>query len=171
MSKWGKIKRPEKICVNESDAVQGGYQCATEDLEQFYEDHAAGPFSVERMIFKVALIPDKNLFIILAGSLAGLPINIITGGKSIGDGYLFVAQLISSLLFYVFFLRFVLIVNRVREKGADFDAGPCNKSLIPQAKRNVEFGFCYTERQKIKRRFFLTCIFLVVTIGLVLAGG
>lgn len=158
------------VFAKENNIERGGYQCKPKDLEQFYDEHEKCFFSIARMIFKVALIPDRNLFIILAGSLAGLPINIITG-KSISDWRLFVSQLIFSLLFYGSFLRFVLIVNRVREKGAGFDTEGCSTALIPQAKRNIEFAACWTEYRKIKRWFFLSLFFFAITIVLVFAGG
>lgn len=170
VSKWGVINRPTKVFANENKIEKGGYRCSTETLEQFYDKHNKGFFSVARLIFKVALIPDKNLFIILAGSLAGLPINIITGKSTIGC-CLFVAQLFSSLLFYSSFLKFVLIVNRIREKGTSFDTAGCNITLIPQAKQNVEFAACWTEYENIKRWFFLSLFFFIATIALVFAGG
>ena len=170
VSRWGKIKRPTSVCSSESKKEMGGYECEPEKLVHFYDKHNKCFFSVARMIFKVTLIPDKNLYIILAGSMAGLPLNIITG-KSISDCCLFAAQLFFSLLFYCSFLRFVLIVNRVREKSAGFDAGGCGVSLIPQAKRNIEFAACWTAYEKIKFWFFLSLAFFVVTIVLVFVGG
>ena len=169
VSKWEPIKRPSLVAAEDKEE-KGGYQCTPEELEQVYEDHSKGFFSVTRMIFKVVLIPDKNLFIILAGSMAGLPINVITGSSN-SSYILFAAQLISSLLFYLSFLVFVLIVNRVREKGANFDTDGCMTVLIPQAKRNVEFAACWNEYKKIRKWFFLSLLFFVMAIILVIAGG
>lgn len=170
MSKWGEINRPTMVFAGEKKTEKGGYQCTTEALLQFYDEHDKSFFSVARLIFKVVLIPDKNLFIILAGSMAGLPINVITGSSN-SSSILFAAQLISSLLFYMSFLVFVLVVNRVREKGAHFDTDGCMTALIPQAKRNVEFAACWNEYEKIRKWFFLSLLFFVMAIILVIAGG
>lgn len=166
MCSWGSIQRPS-VLGPENKIAKGGYECDSEELVKFYDKHSTSLFSITRLVFKISIIPDRNIYIILAGSLAGLPINIITG-KSTNDWFLFATEILSSLLFYFSFLAYVLIVNHVREKALDFDTDGCMLYLVPQMRRNIDFAACYMKYSKIRKWFLLSLFFFILTILLVI---
>lgn len=157
MSRWSSIPEPT-AAANESEYYKNKWNLEKDTLVKKYNDLKNKKISRQRLIYKVILLPDKNVFFVLAGSLASLPINVLTGNSQ--NTWLFCIRLILSLTFYYCFLRMAICANRVREEGAQYYDPVASVDLLIKAKRNVEFAAC-THYFKFIERWFITSFFLL----------
>lgn len=130
-----------------------------------------------RWIFRIVLLSNKDIILILAGSLASVPVNILTGfygsnSYTYFDWILHVLQLIASVLFYSFFLRFVRVYLYIHSKGEEYvnyifaKSSHNSREKIMKAVKNVEYYFCIKEYKKVQVSIICLLVFLGVLVVL-----
>ena len=162
MPYWGSISEPE-IVATEAVIIEDEIQCPVDQLKTYYYNHEKKRYSLIRTVFKIIILTNRNLLNALAGSMVILPVSVLTSGASNTVPF-FVAQITSSVFFFAFFLWFVLIANRIKEKSETYNDPQCNAKLRPAAKRNIEFSMCIKEEENLKVSFSFALLFLVFSI-------
>lgn len=118
------------------------------------------------------------MILILAGSLASVPVNILTGfyGTSFimhFDRILHILQLVISILFYVSYLSFLHSYLHIREDGDKYvnellaRSQNYSKKTIEKAKNNIQYFSC-KERYKSIRLSVLGMLIFGFLLGLLL---
>lgn len=132
-----------------------------------------------RWIFKIVLQSNQNIVLILAGSLASIPVNILTGfyGSSsytCVEWILHIFQLVTSILFYAFYLRFVCFFLYIREQGETYANGVFTTSShnsreeIEQAVKNVQYFSCMQKYKSVRASVCMTLGLGIILVVLLL---
>lgn len=104
-------------------------------------------------MFQIVLQSNQNTILILAGSLASIPVNILTGfyGSSsftCFDWVLHILHLVTSILFYLFYLSFVRVYLHIREEGEKYvndllaRSSHNSRKMIEKAVNNIQYYSC-----------------------------
>lgn len=173
------ISRPDIVSIDE-DVV---YKFKIENLIKHYDEvfgKGQEPGRVfTRWIFQIILQSNQNTVLILAGSLASIPVNILTGfyGSSSYtciDWTLHILQLISSILFYVSYLSFVRLLLYIREQGEKYAnniyvTSPHNsRKAIEKAVNNIQYFFCMEKYKNVRTSICCVLMFGIILVLLLL---
>lgn len=175
MKNHSSIVKPDKISIDE-DAF---FEFDIDDLSKHYDEvfgdnKKRGKFFAKK-VFQIVLLSNKNTLLILAGSLASVPVNIVTGfyGSSAflyTDWVLHIIQLIASILFYVFFLRFVRCFLFIHEQGDIYVSSlltkntHCSRDDITKAVHNIEYYFCMNKYKYVNLSLAFLILFGIILI-------
>ena len=132
-----------------------------------------------RWVFQIVLLSNQNTILILAVSLASIPVNILTGfyGSSsftCFDWGLHILQLVTSLLFYLFYLSFVRVYLHIREEGEEYINGLLARSshnsrkTIKKAVNNIQYYSCKENYKSVRASICGWLIFGILFVLLLL---
>jgi len=122
---------------------------------------------------------NQNTVLILAGSLASIPVNILTGfyGSSSYtnvDWILHILQLVTSILFYVFYLCFVRFFLYIHEQGERYvnsiltTSAHNSRKEIEQAVYNIQYFSCMEKYKNVRVSVCGTLVFGIILVVLLL---
>lgn len=172
------IQRPDKVSIDENRS----YEFEIKDLSKHYDevfgnDKKFRKFFV-RSTFQMLLRSNQNTVLILAGSLASIPVNILTGfyessSYKCAEWAIHILQLCISISFYIFYLSFVRSFIYIREQGERyanivFDKERHNsRKEIEQAVYNIQYFSCM-EKYKSVRISICGCLVFGIILTLLL---
>lgn len=165
-----RILKPDKVSIDENIF----FEFDIKDLS----DHYDKVFGVDKnkrnyfvqWIFKIILSSNKDIIIILAGSLASIPVNILTGFFNSSsymcfEWILHILQLIISILFYISFLIFVRFFLYIRSRGNEYvnyvlvKFPYSSKIDIEKAVKNIEYFSCMEKYKYVRMSLICLLIF------------
>lgn len=158
-----KIEKPNEIANDENKYIEFNI----DDLRNHYEKYFEEKNNIfVKSIFSLVLLTDKNIVLILAGSLAGVPLNILTNFYSatfvsIGDWIFHILQLAISFGFYIFYLIFVYYYLYIHSSGDEYinyalSSKHYSRKNINKAINNIKYSLCI-------KKFIPLCIFSLGT--------
>lgn len=169
-----KILKPDEVSINEDKFFDFNIDDLSKHYDEVFGDNKKKRKFIIRKVFQIVLLSNKNIILILAGSLASLPVNILTGfydsaSFTSSDWVLHILQLITSILFYTFFLRFVYYFLFIREKSEEYintlitKDSHYSRNNIVKAIRNIEYYSCM-------KKYKYVCLSLigVIVFGIIL---
>ncbi len=169
------IAMPNEVGIDEDSFFKFNINNLSKHYDEVFGDNKKKRKFFVRKVFRIVLQSNKNILLILAGSLASVPVNIVTGfyGSSTfmySDWILHITQLIASILFYVFFLRFVRYYLFIHEQGNVYVSAlltknsHCSRDNVNKAVHNIEYYFCMNKYKHIKSSLILLMLFGVILI-------
>lgn len=169
------IVKPDKISIDEDAFFEFDINDLSKHYDEVFGDNKKKRKFLVKKVFQIILLSNRNTILILAGSLASVPVNIVTGfyGSSAflyTDWILHITQLIASILFYVFFLRFVRYFLFIREQGDAYvnallaKNAHCSRDDVTKAVHNIEYYFCMNKYKHVKYSLVLLIVFGIILI-------
>ena len=169
------IARPNEVGIDEDSFFKFNINDLSKHYDEVFGENGKKRKFFVRKIFRIVLQSNKNTLLILAGSLASVPVNIITGfyGSSTflyTDWILHITQLITSILFYVFLLRFVRYFLFIHEQGDAYVSAlltknaHCSRDDVTKAVHNIEYYFCMNKYKHVKSSLILLIVFGIILI-------
>lgn len=169
------IVKPDEISIDEDVFFEFNINELSKHYDEVFGNNKKKRKFLVKKVFQIVLLSNKNTILILAGSLASVPVNIVTGfyGSSAfiyTDWILHFTQLIASILFYIFFLRFVRYFLFIREQGDAYVSAlltknaHCSRYDVTKAVHNINYYFCMNKYKYVKSSLILLIIFGIILI-------
>lgn len=160
-----RILRPDEVSIDEDKFYEFDISNLTSHYDKVFGKKREKKNFVKRKIFEIVLLTNKNIIIILAGSLASVPVNMLTGFSSLNsytyfEVTLYALQLFFSFLFYFFFLKFVHSYIYIRERGNEYvnhllaKSSHYSRKNVSKSIKNIEYFSCM-EKYKIIRNYMI----------------
>lgn len=172
---YSKLKKPTEIGIDEDVFLGFNIEDLMEHYDGMFDSHFVWKKFLTRIVFKIVLLSNKNIVLILAGSLASVPVNILTGfygstSFTYFDWILHTLQLIVSVLFYIFFLRFIGHYLFIRERGEEYVNVLLSRDNhnsgdnIKEALYNIEYRSCMDEYENVRNDLIWIAILVIILV-------
>ena len=155
---------------------QAGENCFDFNSDQMcnrYDELDKKRFSITKLVYVLMIRLDANLYIILAGVFASVPVNILTSFPPLrsmsGSACLLffhIFQLLFSIICYVAFFLFMWEAQKMNHFVCAFKPRARNELevVVEQARENIKFAYCMKSEKSLRRMTAIFAIFAVLTI-------
>lgn len=173
------LAKPDMIGIDEDKFYGFSLDDLKKHYDEMYDSENKWRKLPVRIVFHIVLLSNKNMILILAGSLASIPVNILTsfyGSTSFTcfDWSLHILQLVVSVLFYIFFLKFVGHYLYIREREEEYVNSISFKnklysiSNMASAVHNIEYYACRDMYKSVRNDLMMLSMFVIVLAMLLL---